>query len=35
LKDIVSFWKDPHDRNMIIDDIEKEIKQNMEDELPF
>ena len=25
LKDIVSFWKDPHDRNLIIDDIEKEI----------
>lgn len=35
LKDIVSFWRDPHERNMIIDDIEKEIKQNMEDELPF
>lgn len=35
LKDIVSFWRDPHDRNLIIDDIEKEIKQNMEAELPF
>jgi len=35
LKDIVSFWKDPHDRNLIIDDIEKEIKQNTVDDLPF
>lgn len=35
LKDIISFWNEPFDRNMIIDDIEKEIKQNMEDELPF
>lgn len=35
LKDIVCFWKEPHDRNLIIDDIEKEIKQNMENELPF
>ena len=35
LKDIVCFWRDPHDRNLIIDDIEKEIKQNMEDELPY
>lgn len=35
LKDIVSFWRDPHDRNLIIDDIEKEIKQNVEDYLPF
>ena len=35
LKDIVSFWRDPHDRNMIIDDIENEINQNMEVVLPF
>ena len=35
LKDIVSFWRDPHDRNLIIDDIEKEIEQNTEEELPF
>lgn len=35
LKDIVSFWKDPHDRNLIIDDIKKEIEQNTEDDLPF
>ena len=35
LKEIVSFWSDPHDRNLIIDDIEKEIKQNTVDDLPF
>ena len=35
LKDIVSYWRDPRDRNLIIDDIEKELKQNMEDDLPF
>lgn len=35
LKDIVSFWSDPHERNLVIDDIEKEINNNMEDELPF
>lgn len=31
LKDIICFWTDPHIRNLIIDDIEKEIKHNMED----
>lgn len=35
IKDIVSFWNDPHDRNLIIDDIESEIKRNTEDDLPF
>ena len=35
LKDIVSFWRDPHDRNLIIDDIKKEIEQNTEEDLPF
>ena len=35
LKDIVCFWRDPHDRNLIIDDIKKEIEQNTIDDLPF
>ncbi|MBR3521305.1 MAG: hypothetical protein IKN75_02095 [Prevotella sp.] len=35
LKDIVLFWNNPKERNFIIDDIESEIKQNMEPELPF
>ena len=35
LEDIVSFWSDPHVRNLIIDDIEKEIEQNTEMEVPF
>ena len=35
LKDIVCFWREPHDRNMIIDDIKKEIELNTEDDLPF
>ena len=35
LKDIVSFWNDPHERNLILDDIESEIKRNAEDDLPF
>lgn len=35
LKDIVSFWSNPHDRDLIIDDIKKEIEQNTEDDLPF
>lgn len=34
LEEIVSFWDDPHERNLIIDDIESEIKRNTE-ELPF
>lgn len=33
LKDIVCFWRDPHDRNLIINDIEKEIRES--EELPF
>ena len=35
LMDIVSFWNDPHERNLIIYDIESEIKRNAEDDLPF
>lgn len=35
LKDIVSLWNDPHDRNLIIDDIKKEIERNTVDDLPF
>ena len=35
LKDIVCFWRDPHDRNLIIDDIEKEIRESESEELPF
>jgi hypothetical protein len=35
LRDIVSFWKDPHDRSLIIDDIKKEIEHNTIDDLPF
>ena len=35
LKDIVSFWRDPLDCNLIIDDIKKEIEQNTEEDLPF
>lgn len=35
LKDIISFWRDPHDRNLIIADIENEISQNVNDDLPF
>ena len=35
LKDIISFWRDPHDRNLIIADIENEISQNVMDDLPF
>lgn len=33
LKDIVCFWRDPYDRNMIINDIEKEIRES--EEPPF
>lgn len=35
LKEIVCFWNDPEDRNLIIDDIEKELNGNVEEELPF
>ncbi len=33
LKDIVCFWRDPYDRNLIINDIEKEIRES--EEPPF
>lgn len=34
LRDIVGFWKAPQDRNLVIDDIKKEIEMLMEDEVP-
>lgn len=36
LSELVSYWKDPHQRNLIIDAIEEELNSTLfDDDLPF